>query len=109
MTIKEAFIIELGGLEVSGGSIDRSLLRAKISDSQADYQPNLHDDAIEVAYMFTLFSIWGTFKSLSEGDKSVTFSDDMMKKLLYLAKKYGRDDILDALDDRPKVNSIRKW
>lgn len=109
MTVKEAFIIELGGLQVSSGSIDRSLLRAKISDSQADYEPALHDDAIEVAYMFTLFSIWGTYKSLSEGDLSVTFSDDMLKKLLYLAKKYGRDDIVDALDDKPRVKAIRKW
>lgn len=109
MTIKEAFLVGLGGLKVSSGLIDRSLLQAKISDSNAVYEPNLHDNMLEVAEMHTLYAIWGTYKSMSEGDMSITFSDDMLKKLLYLARKYGREDIIEALDDKPRIKRIRLW
>lgn len=109
MTIKEALISSLGGIKASSVLIERSMLQADISDSSVNYSPALHDDMIEIALMNTLFGIWGTFKSVSEGDMSVSFSDDMSKKLLFLAKKHGRKDIVDLLDDKPKIKAIRRW
>lgn len=110
MTIKEAFIQELAGLKVAEGLIDLSLLRAKISNSSANYEPNLHDEMIEVASMFTLYSLWGTIERETEGDATNVFDIQGRKeKLLYLAKKYGRRDIVEALDDKPTIKAIRRW
>lgn len=110
MTIKEAFQIELAGIQVASGLIDRSLLRAKISNPNATYEPNLHDDMIEVASMFALYSLWGTTKSETEGDASNVFDIQGRKeKLLFIARKYGRKDIVEALDDRPKIKAVRRW
>jgi len=109
MTIKEAFLVGFGGLKVSSGLIDRSLLQSQIADSSTEYNPAVHDKMLEIASMHVLWGIWGTYKSVSEGDMSITFSDDMLKKLLFLARKYGRTDIIDALDDRPKIQRLRKW
>lgn len=109
MTIKEAFISGLAGLQVSEALIDRSMLQAGIADSSIVYNPSTHDELIDIAMMHTLFGIWGTYKSVGEGDMSVSFSDEMLKKLLFLAKKYGRKDIVDLLDDKPKIRAVRKW
>lgn len=109
MTIKEAFVVGLAGLQVSSGLINRSILQAKITDSSSSYEPSLHDEMLEVATLNVLWAIWGTYKSISEGDMNISFSDDMLKKLLFLAKKHRRTDIVDALDDKPKIKRLNKW
>ena len=109
MTIKEAFIGGLAGLQVSDALIERSIIQSGINDSSLTYSPSLHDELIDLAMMHTLFAVWGTYKSMSEGDMSVSFSDEMLKKLLFLAKKYGRKDIVDLLDEKPKLRAVRKW
>ena len=108
MTVKEAFLVGLGGLKVASGLVDRSLIQANLNEGD-QYDPSSHDLSIEVATMNTLFAVLGTYKSISEGDMSVSFSDEMLKKLLFLAKKHGRDDIVEALDDKPKIKRVRKW
>lgn len=109
MTVKDALASGFNGLQVGALLLERSLLQAGINNGSEDYVPSEHDSKIELAQIEILFALWGGVKSISEGDMSVSFDDERKAKLLLLAKKHRRRDILSVLDDTPKIKRVRKW
>lgn len=107
MTIKDALIAAIG-VSVSAGALQKTLADAGLNPSD-EYIPSSHSRLVDIASIEVLFSLYGV-SSKSEGDMSVSYNaKDLKDRLLFLARKYKRWDIVDAIEPRPKVSSVKRW
>lgn len=107
MTNKEALQGELM-IEVPAGAVDKALADASLNPSdtyQVSNRNAIGNVAIELLYGIIMYS------SEKEGTWGVGYSHEGIKaRLLYLARKYGRDDIVSELAPQPKIrNRTNIW
>ncbi|MFD2597330.1 DUF6706 family protein [Sphingobacterium corticis] len=102
MTIKEAFQQFLG-IDVDGRAIDLALLNSSL-DGSGKYDASSRA-AVERSTIDLLFQ---QIAVVSESESQYSTSKDakiMRERLLYLARKYGRKDIVSALTGSVKISN----
>ncbi len=105
MTIKEAFQQFLG-IEVDSKAVELALLNAGLdgtSEYSAALRPLVEGNVIDLLFQ--------SIAVTSESESQYSTSKDakiMRERLLYLARKYGRADILNALTSRVRVKDISR-
>ncbi len=105
MTVKEAFQQFLG-FETDNRAIDLALLNSHLDGSE-EYTVGLKS-RVERSTIDLLFQ---TIAVTSESESQLSTSRDaklMRERLLFLARKYGRKDILDALGGAVKIKNISR-
>lgn len=105
LTQKEAFlrVIQAG---IDDGTAELALTEAGISPAAQFVKGDLK--ALEIAAIPVLQSLL-TVSSESEGSLSESRSREGIKdRLLFLAKKHGLKDVVDAVSGVPKITSV-KW
>lgn len=105
MTVKEAFQQFLG-VDVDDKAIELALLNASL-DGSAEYNASLKA-RVERSTIDLLFQ---TNIVTSESESQYSTSKDaklMRDRLLFLARKYGRKDIVDALVGVVKITNISR-
>lgn len=106
MTIKEALIAALG-IHVGSNTLNKVLEDSGLIPD-AEYIPNAHSRKVDMAAIEALFSLYGV-NSKSEGDMSISYNGKELKeRLLFLARKYNRADIINAIEPRATVGSVRR-
>lgn len=105
MTVKEA-LSTLVGVPVESNVIDLALLDNGLTGSET-YVTETHKLVVDNALIDVLLGVF-MLSSQSEGDGSISYNFEGIKqRLLFLATKYGRVDVLDYL--KPTVNSRPVW
>lgn len=105
MTIKEAFKQFLG-FSAEGEAIDLALLNANL-DGSAEYNSSIKA-SVERSTIDLLFQLIAV---TSESESQYSTSKDsksMRERLLYLARKYGRKDIIDSVTGVVKVKNVSR-
>jgi hypothetical protein len=108
MTLKEALIAELDEISVSDTTVDKTLIDRGVTDSDGEYTAtDIQKKTIDLCMVDILYRLY-TRADISEGSFSKSHPDFLRKvqtRLLYLAKKHGLTEVLDALqDDTPTFN-----
>lgn len=105
MNIKEAFQQFLGA-DAEDAAIELALINAGLSGSD-QYDASLK----AVVERSTIDLTFQLYMVTSESESQYSTSKDsklMRERLLYLARKYGRKDILDALIGKVTVTNISR-
>lgn len=108
MTNKAALIATLQ-VSVPDPSVDLALINAVI-DGTATYTVAMQEQ-IEKTAIPLLYGLF-TSPDISEGGYSISHPDFLRKvkeRLLYLAKKYGMDDLISELNPKPTVTGVSPW
>lgn len=108
MTNKAALVAFLQ-VSVPDASVDLSLVNAEI-DGTATYTKAMQEQ-IEKAAIPLLYGLFTT-PDISEGGYSINHPDFQRKikeRLLYLANKYGLEDIITLVDPKPTVRGASPW
>lgn len=108
MTNKEALAAKLIAT-VPDNTLEVALIDGEV-DPAATYS-KANKEAIEKVELEVLYGLF-TAQDVSEGGYSVSHPDFLRKvkeRIIYLAKTYGRTDILDAIDPKPTVTSKSVW
>lgn len=105
MTNKEAIQAILGQFQLRDDSLQLALLDAGVNPD--DTYDNANATVIGGAACDILVGALSA-SSISEGGFSISYSRDGIVSLLkYLAKKYGRDDLLDSFT--PTISNAPVW
>jgi hypothetical protein len=105
MLIEEVLSTQVG-IAIESNAIDLALLNNALSGA-TEYVAETHRAGVENALVDILFSIM-MLQSQSEGDASVSYNYEGIKqRLLFLAKKLNRSEILDYLE--PSVTNKPIW
>lgn len=105
MLVREAFQ-EFLGFDASTKAIELALLNANL-DGSAEYTASLKA-SVERSTIDLLFQ---SIVVTSESESQYSTAKDaklMRDRLLYLARKYGRKDIVDALTGTVKIKDISR-
>ncbi|KGE14623.1 DUF6706 family protein [Sphingobacterium deserti] len=105
MTIKEAFQQFLG-IDVDSKAVELALINAGL-DGASDYSAAL----LPIVEKSTIDLLFQSIAVTSESESQYSTSKDaklMRDRLLYLARKYGRGDILKALTSSVRVKDISR-
>lgn len=107
MTVKEALIsvvaikFDQSDVELNKVFIDRGL------DGESIYDRS-KSQLVDLASVDVLITLLG-LNSVSEGDMSISYDREGIKtRLLFLAKKHKLTSIIEAIEPRPKVGSVRR-
>ena len=106
MTIIEAFEQFLGIEDIDDKAIELALLNANL-DGSAEYNASLKAD-VERSTIDLLFQ---SIAVTSESESQYSTSKDaklMRDRLLYLARRYGRKDIINAIQGKVTVEDISR-
>lgn len=103
ITKKQALLSSIQ-YHVSDADLEYALITAGLNGDDQFSKEDLED--VEKASIPVLISLWGTL-SEREGGFTLTKSEQGMKgRLLYLARKYGRTDILSSFSSVPTISSV---
>jgi len=106
MTIKEAFQSLIKPFELDSEDIELALLNANL-DGSAEYNASLQR-SVERSIIDPLFQVIA-INSESESQLSISYDSKLKReRLLVLARKYGRKDIINALTSSVKVKDISR-
>jgi hypothetical protein len=113
MTIKEAFIAELDETSVSDATIEKTLLDNTLTGSVTYSATDDQKKGIDLCIVDVLYRLY-TRNDITEGGFTKSHPDFLRKieaRLLYLAKKYGVTEVLDAIQKAaPTINDAsNKW
>ncbi len=104
MTVKEA-LINIVSTPVDGGTIDLVLINSDLNGN--DTYSKALSESIEKAAIEVLQSVLSS-PDISEGGYSVRYDRNAIQsRLLFLARKHNRADILDGV--KPTVSSPSVW
>jgi len=104
-TKKEALFTSIGYGDLSDDALEIALTSAGLDGSEPFTKDDVKD--IEIASIPVLESLLG-ITSERESQFTVTRSYEGLKmRLLLLAGRYGRKDIIDAFSSVPKISSVR--
>jgi len=108
MTNKDALAAKIIAT-VPDNTLEVALIDGDI-DPSATYTA-ANKEAVEKVELEVLYSLF-TAQDVNEGGYSVSHPDFLRKvkeRIIYLAKTYGRTDILEAIDPKPTVTSKSVW
>lgn len=106
MTVRQA-LQSVIGLPVDESTIDLALIDHDLIAIDM-YNKNLSEQ-IGKAAVDVLLSAWNT-PDITEGGYSIKHNREAIKaKLVFLAKKHGRTDVIDQLETKPTVRGRSVW
>ena len=108
MTNKEALAAKLIAT-VPDNTLTVALIDGEIDPS--GIYTKVNKEGIEKVELEVLYGLF-TAQDVSEGGYSVSHPDFLRKvkeRIIYLAKTYGRSDILEAIDPKPTLTSKSVW
>ncbi len=106
MTIKGAFQSLIKPFELDDEDIELALLNANL-DGSAEYNASLQR-SVERSVIDPLFQVIA-INSESESQLSISYDSKLKReRLLVLARKCGRKDIIDSLTSSVKVKNISR-